>query len=62
MIKLNLCTSIRAETLSDLPDLLSMAFDEGSTYVEIRIDYLIKPDLPSLSNILKDRIDQCVLT
>ena len=51
MIKLNLCTSIRAETLSDLPDLLSMAFDEGSTYVEIRLDYLIKPDLPSLSNI-----------
>ena len=42
MIKLNLCTSIRAETLSDLPDLLSMAFDEGSTYVEIRLDYLIK--------------------
>jgi len=62
VIKLNLCTSIRAETLSDLPDLLSTAFDEGSTYVEIRIDYLIKPDLPSLSNILKDRIDQCVLT
>ena len=62
MIKLNLCTSIRVEQLSDLPKLLSMAFDEGSNYVEIRVDYLVQPDLSSLFDILKDNIDQCVLT
>lgn len=57
-----ICTSLKCKSNIELKNKIKKAFDLGSDYVEIRLDYFKKIDMKIFKKIIKPFINKCILT
>ncbi|MFH7836543.1 MAG: type I 3-dehydroquinate dehydratase [Candidatus Aenigmatarchaeota archaeon] len=62
MKKFMICTSLKCKNNFELKNKIKKAFDFGSDYVEIRLDYFKKIDMENFKRIVKPFINKCILT
>jgi 3-dehydroquinate dehydratase-1 len=60
--KTMVCTSLKCKNNFELKNKISKAFDLGSDYVEIRLDYFKKIDIENFKKIVKPFSNKCILT
>ena len=61
-MEFEICTSIYSTTLEELDIRLKQAFNYGSNFVEVRIDYLHSFEIDKLKSTLSSYMDKCILT
>ncbi|MEM2083963.1 MAG: type I 3-dehydroquinate dehydratase [Nitrososphaerota archaeon] len=62
MKKFMICTSLKCKNNFELKNKIKKAFDFGSDYVEIRLDYFKEIDVENFKRIVKPFINKCILT
>lgn len=60
--RVKICASIGVRNIETLNEKIEEAFNLGSDFVEIRVDYLSQINFSIMKEAIKERIDRCILT